>query len=61
MSRLSGSAMVRPRIETPKNTSRAPSPTTDSRWPMLANSPVNSAATPPVRTTAPTMTRCLEP
>ena len=59
--RLSGSEIVRPRIDTPKKTRRAPAPTITTGCSTSRKSPVSNAARPRPRTAAPTITRCLDP
>jgi hypothetical protein len=61
MARLSGRAMVRPRTDTPKNTSRTPSPTRASALDPPPKRPPRSEATPRPSSTAPTTIRSLEP
>jgi hypothetical protein len=58
---LNGSDTVRPRADTPKNTSSTPRPTTARALAGLVNSPYSIDATPPTTTSDPTMTRCLDP
>ena len=59
--RLSGSEIVRPSTDTPKNTRSAPAPTIAIWLAIWVKSPVNRAAIPSARIAAPTMIRSFEP
>ena len=61
MNRLSGSATVRPRTATPKNTSSTATPTTGNALLGVAINPYARETKPSPRITHPTMIRCIEP